>query len=98
MKQFGSIFIAFTVVAFGAISLGSAFTHTYSQLIVTRVLLGIAEGGTLVWPANLIVENAANRTCAVGPCVSSCQVLQASRARPPYRYLLRSRPYLGWSL
>lgn len=48
MKKFGSIFIAMTVIAFGAVSLGSAFIHTYTQLIVTRVFLGIAEGGTLV--------------------------------------------------
>ena len=48
MKKFGSIFIAITVIAFGAVSLGSAFIHTYTQLIVTRVFLGIAEGGTLV--------------------------------------------------
>ncbi|KAF5319372.1 hypothetical protein D9619_008618 [Psilocybe cf. subviscida] len=47
MKKFGSIWIAITVVAFGAVSLGSAFIHNYTQLIITRVLLGIAEGGTL---------------------------------------------------
>lgn len=48
MKKVGSTWIAITVVSFGAASLGSAFIHSYAQLIGTRVLLGVSEGGTLV--------------------------------------------------
>lgn len=47
LKRIGSIWIAYLVIAFGAVSLGSAFMRTYAELIVTRILLGIAEGGTL---------------------------------------------------
>src|ERR1700748_355472 len=48
LKKLGSIWLATLVIFFGVISLGTAFIHTYGQLIATRVLLGIAEGGTLV--------------------------------------------------
>lgn len=48
LKQVGSIWVAYLVIAFGAVALGSAFMKTYGQMIVTRVFLGIAEGGTLV--------------------------------------------------
>ncbi|KAF5326743.1 hypothetical protein D9619_004681 [Psilocybe cf. subviscida] len=47
LKKFGSIWIAITVTAFGAITIGSAFIHTYTHMLITRVFLGIAEGGTL---------------------------------------------------
>ncbi len=48
LKRVGSIWVAYLVIAFGAVALGSAFVRTYKELIVTRVFLGIAEGGTLV--------------------------------------------------
>lgn len=48
LKQVGSTWLAFLVVAFGAVSLGTAFIHNFGQLVVTRLLLGLAEGGTLV--------------------------------------------------
>ncbi|KAF8159406.1 MFS general substrate transporter [Crassisporium funariophilum] len=47
LKHFGSIWIAFLVISFGVIAIGSAFVQSYSGLLVTRVLLGLAEGGTL---------------------------------------------------
>ena len=50
LKRVGSIWVAYLVLAFGAVALGSAFMRSYKELIVTRVFLGIAEGGTLVGP------------------------------------------------
>ncbi|KAJ3561232.1 hypothetical protein NP233_g10318 [Leucocoprinus birnbaumii] len=47
LKRIGSVWIAYLVIGFGAVALGSAFMRSYAQLIVTRVFLGIAEGGTL---------------------------------------------------
>ncbi|TFK39755.1 MFS general substrate transporter [Crucibulum laeve] len=47
LKRFGSIWIAFLVIGFGAVAIGSAFITSYSELLVTRVFLGLAEGGTL---------------------------------------------------
>lgn len=48
MKRVGSAWIAVLTFSFGIVSFGSAFVHNYHQLIVTRVLLGLAEGGSLV--------------------------------------------------
>ncbi|KAF9484537.1 MFS general substrate transporter [Pholiota conissans] len=47
MKRVGSVWIAFLTFAFGIVSFGSAFIHNYNQMIVTRVFLGLAEGGSL---------------------------------------------------
>lgn len=47
LKRVGSAWISYLVIAFGAVALGSAFMKTYAELIVTRVFLGLAEGGTL---------------------------------------------------
>ncbi|EAU92394.2 hypothetical protein CC1G_00613 [Coprinopsis cinerea okayama7 len=47
LKRFGTVWLAFTVLAFGLISLFSAFLQSQQGLIVTRVVLGLAEGGTL---------------------------------------------------
>uniref|UniRef100_A0A8H8CIL2 Major facilitator superfamily (MFS) profile domain-containing protein n=1 Tax=Psilocybe cubensis TaxID=181762 RepID=A0A8H8CIL2_PSICU len=47
LKRFGSIWIAFLVISFGAVAIGSAFVKSFGSLLVTRVLLGFAEGGTL---------------------------------------------------
>ncbi|KAF9038516.1 MFS general substrate transporter [Panaeolus papilionaceus] len=47
LKRFGSIWIAFLVFSFGVIALGTAFVKSYAGLVVTRVFLGLAEGGTL---------------------------------------------------
>ncbi|KZT19730.1 MFS general substrate transporter [Neolentinus lepideus HHB14362 ss-1] len=46
LKRFGSVWLAFIVTAFGVITIGSAFTHNFTGLVVTRVLLGAVEGGT----------------------------------------------------
>ncbi|CAA7269243.1 unnamed protein product [Cyclocybe aegerita] len=47
LKHWGSIWIAFLVIGFGVVAIGSAFMKTYQELLVTRVFLGITEGGTL---------------------------------------------------
>ncbi|EEB90290.1 hypothetical protein MPER_11519 [Moniliophthora perniciosa FA553] len=47
LKHFGSVWLAALVTAFGLVSIGTAFVTSYGGLIVTRVFLGIAEGGTL---------------------------------------------------
>ncbi|KAF8954838.1 MFS general substrate transporter [Flammula alnicola] len=47
MKRVGSIWIAILVILFGVVTLGTAFVRSYNELIVTRVLLGISEGGTI---------------------------------------------------
>ncbi|KAG2001981.1 high-affinity nicotinic acid transporter [Coprinopsis cinerea AmutBmut pab1-1] len=47
LKRFGTVWLAVLVVAFGLVALGSAFMTSYAGLIVTRVFLGLSEGGTL---------------------------------------------------
>ncbi|EKM81340.1 hypothetical protein AGABI1DRAFT_72253 [Agaricus bisporus var. burnettii JB137-S8] len=49
LKRVGSIWVAYLVLTFGAVALGSAFMKTYAHMLVTRVFLGIAEGGTLFY-------------------------------------------------
>lgn len=48
LKRFGSVWLAVLVTSFGAVAIGTAFIKSYAGLIVTRVFLGLAEGGTLV--------------------------------------------------
>ena len=48
LKHFGSSWIAFLVLAFGIVAIGSAFMKSFGALLATRVLLGFSEGGTLV--------------------------------------------------
>lgn len=48
LKRVGSIWMAFLVVCFGAVAIGTAFIRNYGDLLVTRVFLGIVEGGSLV--------------------------------------------------
>ncbi|KAJ7105461.1 MFS general substrate transporter [Mycena crocata] len=47
LKRFGSMWLAGMVTVFGIVSISTAFVHSYSGLITTRVFLGMAEGGTL---------------------------------------------------
>ncbi|RDB15353.1 putative transporter C11D3.18C [Hypsizygus marmoreus] len=47
LKHFGSVWLAAMITSFGVVSIGTAFIKSYSSLIVTRVFLGLAEGGTL---------------------------------------------------
>ncbi|KAF8575940.1 MFS general substrate transporter [Ramaria rubella] len=47
LKQFGSIWLAVLVIAFGVISISTAFIHNFTGFIVSRVFLGLAEGGLL---------------------------------------------------
>ncbi|KAI5120749.1 hypothetical protein M0805_007823 [Coniferiporia weirii] len=47
LKHFGSIWLALMVTTFGATTIGTAFVRDYKGLIITRVFLGITEGGLL---------------------------------------------------
>ncbi|KAF9006193.1 MFS general substrate transporter [Cyathus striatus] len=47
LKRFGSIWIAFLVIVFGVVSIGAAFVKSFAGMLVTRIFLGLAEGGTL---------------------------------------------------
>ncbi|KAK0466946.1 MFS general substrate transporter [Desarmillaria tabescens] len=47
LKHFGSVWLAGLVTGFGIVSIGTAFVKSFAGLIITRVFLGIAEGGTL---------------------------------------------------
>lgn len=47
LKRFGSMWLAAMITSFGIVSIGTAFVKSYTGLIITRVFLGIAEGGTL---------------------------------------------------
>lgn len=46
-KKYGSMYLAFLVIGFGATSIGSAFMTTKGGLYATRSLLGFFEGGLL---------------------------------------------------
>ncbi|KAG6831613.1 hypothetical protein H0H87_004675 [Tephrocybe sp. NHM501043] len=48
LKRLGSSWVAAMITAFGVVSISTAFIKSYAGLIVTRVFLGLAEGGTLV--------------------------------------------------
>ncbi|TEB22552.1 MFS general substrate transporter [Coprinellus micaceus] len=47
LKHWGSTWLAFLVIGFGAVSIGAAFVHNLAGLMATRVFLGLTEGGTL---------------------------------------------------
>ncbi|KAF8892196.1 MFS general substrate transporter [Infundibulicybe gibba] len=47
LKRYGSRWLAALVIAFGIIALFTAFVTSYAGLIITRIFLGFAEGGTL---------------------------------------------------
>ncbi|KIJ31712.1 hypothetical protein M422DRAFT_185583, partial [Sphaerobolus stellatus SS14] len=47
LKCFGSIWLAILMIAFGIIALSTAFITNFTGLILTRMFLGIAEGGLL---------------------------------------------------
>lgn len=46
-KRVGSLWISFLVIGFGVVTIGTAFIKNLAGLIVTRILLGITEGGVL---------------------------------------------------
>ncbi|ESK81599.1 hypothetical protein Moror_11132 [Moniliophthora roreri MCA 2997] len=48
LKHFGLVWLAALVTIFGLVVIGTAFVTSYGGLIMTRVFLGIAEGGTLL--------------------------------------------------
>ncbi|KAF9497084.1 MFS general substrate transporter [Pleurotus eryngii] len=47
LKRLGSMWLAAMITSFGIVSIGTAFVKSYTGLIITRIFLGIAEGGTL---------------------------------------------------
>ncbi|KAI5117896.1 hypothetical protein M0805_001553 [Coniferiporia weirii] len=47
LKHFGSSWLALMEASFGIISISTAFVKNYRGLIITRVFLGLTEGGTL---------------------------------------------------
>jgi len=47
LKRVGSTWLAWLIIAFGLVALGSTFMKNFAGLIATRVFLGLAEGGTL---------------------------------------------------
>ncbi|KIJ31703.1 hypothetical protein M422DRAFT_76616 [Sphaerobolus stellatus SS14] len=47
LKRFGSIWLAILMIAFGVIAISTAFITNFTGLILTRMFLGIAEGGLL---------------------------------------------------
>ncbi|KAF9453602.1 MFS general substrate transporter [Macrolepiota fuliginosa MF-IS2] len=47
LRRVGSVWVAYLVIGFGTVALGSAFTRNYAELLVTRVFLGLSEGGIL---------------------------------------------------
>ncbi|KAG6908884.1 hypothetical protein DXG01_002862 [Tephrocybe rancida] len=49
LKRFGSAWMAAMITVFGIVSIGTAFVQSYTGLIITRVFLGLAEGGTLYY-------------------------------------------------
>jgi MFS family permease len=56
LKRIGSVWVAGLVTGFGAVAIGTAFVKSYSGLIVTRVFLGLAEGGTLARVSAVLVQ------------------------------------------
>jgi MFS family permease len=56
LKRFGSVWMAGLITSFGAVSIATAFITSYSGLIVTRVFLGLAEGGTLVCTSKVSIQ------------------------------------------
>jgi MFS family permease len=48
LKRVGARFwIPFLVIAFGAVSVGTAFVKNFDELMVVRAFLGLVEGGTM---------------------------------------------------
>jgi MFS family permease len=48
LKRVGAkIWLPFLTVAFGIVCVGTAFAHTFAQLIILRLLLGATEGGMM---------------------------------------------------
>ncbi|KAL0574312.1 hypothetical protein V5O48_007650 [Marasmius crinis-equi] len=47
LKHFGSMWYSAMIIAFGAVSVGTAYVTSFAGLVVARAALGIAEGCTL---------------------------------------------------
>lgn len=54
------MWLAAMITIFGIVSIGTAFVKSYNGLIITRVFLGIAEGGTLVRRFSGVLHSWAN--------------------------------------
>ncbi|KAF8892195.1 major facilitator superfamily domain-containing protein [Infundibulicybe gibba] len=55
LKRYGSRWLAGLIIAFGLIALSTAFVTSYTGLIITRIFLGFAEGGTLYYRRSELV-------------------------------------------
>ncbi|KAG6861464.1 hypothetical protein C0995_016555 [Termitomyces sp. Mi166 len=49
LKRFGSPWLAALITIFGVVTITTAFVKSYAGLIVNRMFLGLAEGGTLAF-------------------------------------------------
>ncbi|GAA6011294.1 hypothetical protein JCM10207_008289 [Rhodosporidiobolus poonsookiae] len=47
LKKIGSMWLAFLCVAFGVVTIGSAFIHNFGEFLAVRIFLGIVEGGVI---------------------------------------------------
>ncbi|GAA5873731.1 hypothetical protein JCM8547_005934, partial [Rhodosporidiobolus lusitaniae] len=47
LKKVGSWWLAFLCLAFGVITIGSAFINNFGEFMAVRILLGIVEGGVI---------------------------------------------------
>jgi MFS family permease len=41
------MWLAFLCIAFGVVTIGSAFIHNFGEFVAVRVMLGIVEGGVI---------------------------------------------------
>lgn len=44
-RRVGSMWLAALVIVFGVVSIATAFVHNLAGVIVTRIFLGLSEGG-----------------------------------------------------
>ncbi|BGP38561.1 hypothetical protein JCM10450v2_002510 [Rhodotorula kratochvilovae] len=56
LKKVGSKWLSFLCVAFGAVTIGSAWVHNFQTFLGVRILLGIFEGGVIPGIAYLLTR------------------------------------------
>lgn len=94
-RRVGSMWLAFLVIVFGVVSIATAFVHNLAGVIVTRIFLGLSEGGrksTLVASAALFQANryAFDNLSASRNRLSPLPILQETGTYRSYRLLLGS--------
>ncbi|KAF8518504.1 MFS general substrate transporter [Hysterangium stoloniferum] len=47
LKRFGSVWLAILIILFGMVAISTAFIQSFTGLIITRLVLGMTEGGLL---------------------------------------------------